>query len=288
MACGLVLEGGAMRGLFTAGVLDAWMEAGLRFDGLIGVSAGACFGSNFKSRQPGRVLRYNLRYARDPRYCSWASLLFTGNLFGATFCYRDLPRRLDPVDAAAFASDPMPFYVVTTDCRTGRPVYTRLDRLDDEAMDWIRASASMPLVSRPVAVGGSLHLDGGVTDGVPLRFFESIGYARNVVVTTRPRGYRKFPSWKTALAQPFLLRFPAVRRALRERPARYNEALAHVESRVACGAALLVAPARPLPIGRICHDPAVLRTVYGIGRRAGEEAIESVASFQTGAGFGKI
>ncbi len=268
-----------MRGLFTAGALDVWMEAGIDFDGLIGVSAGACFGCNYKSRQPGRVIRYNKRFARDPRYCSWASLMRTGDLFGAEFCYHTLPDDLDPFDSVAFSANPMAFYVVTTDCATGKPAYTRLDKVDYEALEWIRASASMPLVARPVPVGGSLHLDGGLSDGIPLRHFESIGYTRNVVVTTRPRGYRKFPSWKAALAKPFLRKFPAVYRALKTRHEWYNRTLEYIDERVAAGAALLVAPESPLPIHRVCHDPDRMQAVYDIGREAGTAALPLVRKF---------
>lgn len=273
MKTGLVLEGGAMRGLFTAGVLDVFMEHGLAFDGLIGVSAGACFGCNYKSRQPGRTIRYNKRFAKDPRYCSWGSLFRTGDLFNAAFCYRELPLKLDPFDAATFAANPMPFYVVTTDCQTGRPVYTRLDRADEKALDWIQASASMPLVSRPVAIDGAYHLDGGLSDGIPLKYFESLGYERNIVITTRPHGYRKFPSAKIALLKPFLRRFPAIYRALRTRHEWYNATLEYIDSRVAAGAAVLIAPDAPLPISRVCHDPGQMQRVYDLGRAAGEKAL---------------
>lgn len=265
-----------MRGLFTAGVLDVFMEQGLVFDGMIGVSAGACFGCNYKSRQPGRVIRYNTRFARDPRYCSWSSLLRTGDLFNAEFCYRELPRTLDPFDNAAFVENPMPFYVVTTECATGRPAYTRLDEIDEKALDWIRASASMPLVSRPVEIDGAFYLDGGLSDGIPLKYFESLGYDRNIVITTRPRGYRKFPSRKMMLVKPFLRRFPAIYRALRTRHVWYNETLAYIDSRVAAGAALLIAPEAPLPISRVCHDPAEMQRVYDLGRTAGEKALPLV------------
>ena len=128
-----------MRGLFTAGVLDVLMERSVKFDGLVGVSAGACFGCNYKSGQVGRVIRYNKRFARDPRYCSWKSLFTTGDLFGAEFCYRTLPMELDVFDAAAYEANPMEFHIVATDCATGRAVYRRLDKADERAFDWIRA-----------------------------------------------------------------------------------------------------------------------------------------------------
>ena len=276
MKSGLVLEGGAMRGLFTAGVIDVWMTAGITFDGLVGVSAGACFGCNYKSRQPGRVIRYNKRLAKDPRYYSWRSLLKTGDLFNVDFCYREIPFELDPFDVAAYEANPMEFHLSVTDCETGKPVYRRLDRADAAAFRWIQASASMPLVSRPVAIGGHEYLDGGLSDGIPLAYFERMGFDRNVVVTTRPHGYRKFASWKVALTKVFLRRYPAVYRALATRHEWYNRTLEYIDRRVADGAALLVCPEAPLPIARVCHDPKAMQRVYDLGKAAGERSAASV------------
>ena len=260
-----------MRGLFTAGALDVLMERGVKFDGAIGVSAGACFGCNYKSGQIGRVIRYNKRFACDPRYCSWISLFRTGDLFNADFCYRELPMELDVFDAAAYESNPMEFHVVATDCTTGKAVYRRLDRADETAFRWIRASASMPLVSRPVEIDGGIYLDGGLSDGIPLRHFESSGYDRNLVITTRPHGYRKFPKKRMCILKPMLRRFPAVYHALKTRHVWYNETLEYIDRRVADGAAVLMAPGEPLPISRVCHDPDTMQRVYDIGRKAAEE-----------------
>lgn len=279
MKRGLVLEGGGFRGMFTAGVLDVLMERGVKFDGLVGVSAGACFGCNYKSGQIGRVIRYNKRFARDPRYCSWRSLAKTGDLFNADFCYRELPMELDVFDAAAYAASPMEFHVVATDCATGKPAYKRLDKADQKAFEWIRASASMPLVSRPVAIDGGEYLDGGLSDGIPLVYFERLGYERNLVVTTQPHGYRKFPSWKHRLAKPFLRRYPAVYKALRTRHEWYNDTLAYIDSRVKSGAAFLLAPERPLDISRVCHDPERMQAVYDTGRRQTEAALIDILKF---------
>ncbi len=272
MKRGLVLEGGAMRGLFTAGVLDVLMERGVKFDGLIGVSAGACFGCNYKSGQIGRVIRYNKRFARDSRYCSWTSLFKTGDMFGADFCYRKLPLELDVFDSEAFEANPMEFHVVATDCATGKGVYKRLDRADESAFRWIQASASMPLVSRPVKIDGGEYLDGGLSDGIPLRYFQSIGYENNVVITTRPHGYRKFPTWKMRLLKPFLRRYPKIYQALKSRHVWYNEALEYIGSQVAAGKATLICPKEPLKISRVCHDPDVMQAVYDVGRKAAEES----------------
>ena len=130
----------------------------------------------------------------------------------------------------------------------------------------------MPLVSRPVAIDGGLYLDGGLSDGIPLRYFESIGYERNVVVTTRPHGYRKFPKKRMCLLKPLLNRHPAIYRALKNRHVWYNETLEYIDSRVAAGKAILIAPKEPLKISRVCHDPDVMQRIYDIGRKAGEAA----------------
>lgn len=271
MKRGLVLEGGAMRGLFTAGVLDVFMEKGLVFDGLVGVSAGACFGCNYKSRQIGRVIRYNKRFAADPRYCSWTSLFKTGDLFNADFCYRELPLELDKFDGEAFEANPMEFHLSVTDCETGKAVYKKLDKADETMLKWVQASASMPLVSRAVEIDGHRYLDGGLSDGIPLAYFERLGFERNIVITTRPRGYRKFPSWKHKLLKPLLKRDPAVYEALKTRHEWYNKTLEYIDERVKAGAAYLIAPDEPLPIGRVCHDPQAMQLVYELGRAAGEK-----------------
>ena len=279
MKKGLVLEGGAMRGLFTAGILDVLMENRVRFDGLIGVSAGACFGCNYKSGQIGRVIRYNKRFARDPRYCSWRSLFRTGDLFNADYCYRELPMELDVFDAAAFEADPMEFYLVATDCATGGPVYRRIDQADEKAFQWIQASASMPIVSRPAAIDGGEYLDGWLSDAIPLRWFESLGYDRNVVITTRPRGYRKPPAGKLRLWKPFLRRWPKICDAMQYHSERYNEELDYLDSRVQAGQTFLIAPEQPLEISRISHDPDQMQRAYETGRAAGEKHLNTVLEF---------
>lgn len=276
---GLILEGGAMRGLFTAGVLDVFMENGVAFDGAIGVSAGAVFGCNFKSHQIGRTLRYNLRFCREWRYCSLRSLLLTGDLYGAKFCYYTLPLELDKYDYDAYAADPMPFYVVCVDTETGEAVYQRCDRADGVYRDWFRASASMPLASRPVEIGGRTYLDGGVADSVPIRYFESIGYERNVVILTQPKGYVKKPSKGLPVMKRLLKKYPNMVRALERRHVVYNETSAYVAQREDEGAALVIRPEKALDMSRTEHDPAKLQAAYDEGRRAGEKHLQSVREF---------
>lgn len=268
-----------MRGMFTAGVIDVMMENGVEYDGMIGVSAGACFGCNYKSRQPGRGARYNIRYCRDPRYSGFRSLVRTGNIYGADFCYREIPERLDPFNYEAFAQNPMEFYVVCTDVNTGKPVYHRLSHAGPGGMEWIQASASMPMVSRVVRVGGMELLDGGISDSIPLRFFERIGYDRCVVVLTQPEGYVKEPNKMLPLARVTLRRYPEMIAAMARRHEMYNQTTAYVCRREREGAAFVIRPKAPLKVGHVEHDPEKLRAVYELGRAAGAENLEALRAF---------
>ena len=179
-----------MRGMFTAGVIDVLMENGIEFDGGIGVSAGAAFGCNYKSKQIGRVLRYNTRFCRHRDYCGLGVLLKTGDVYSKDFCYNEVPLKHDPFDFDTYESNPMEFYVVCSDLESGEAVYHRYEGRHDGVFEWIRASCSMPLVSKIVEINGSKLLDGAICDDIPVKFFESIGYERNVAVLTQPREYR--------------------------------------------------------------------------------------------------
>ena len=282
MKTGLVLEGGAQRGMFTAGALDVMMERGVNFDGLIGVSAGACFGCNFKSHQPERAMRYNLKYIRDPRYCSLQSLIKTGDLYGADFCYREIPLRLDPFDSETFRKSPVEFYVVCTDVHSGEAVYQKLDKGDEEDMDWIRASASMPMVSRVVHVGGRDLLDGGAADSIPLRWFQSIGYEKNVVILTQPRDFVKEKNSMLPLMRIALRKYPKLVDTMDRRHEVYNASTAYVRAEEAAGRAFVLAPDAHLPIKRTEKDPEKLRAVYELGRRSMEKNLDAMMEFLKG------
>ena len=276
---GLILEGGAMRGLFTAGVIDEMMEQGVKYDGCIGVSAGAAFGCNYKSHQIGRVLRYNKRFAHEKKYCSWYSWLTTGDLYGADFCYHKLPDELDIMDVKTYNSDPMHFYVTATDTATGKAVYHELDHLDDEAYEWMRASASMPVVSRPVRLMGRSLLDGGISDSIPVKFFESIGYTRNAVVLTQPRGYRKGAQSGMKILARLLKQYPAIVKDLKERHIVYNRELDYIDQREKEGKLFVIAPPHELKIGRTEHDTERMDEVYQIGRQTMKEHISELNQF---------
>ena len=280
MKKGLILEGGAMRGMFSCGVIDVLMERGVEFDGAAGISAGAVFGCNYKSRQIGRAIRYNKRYCRDPRYCSLRSLIATGDLYGADFCYRLLPEALDPFDRAAFAANPMEFWIGATDIDAGRPVYHLCADGGAADMLWLRASASMPVVSRPVAVDGMRLLDGGVCDAVPFAWMEARGYDRNLIVLTQPKGYRK---QRTSPLVPALLRrWPRLAAAMARRHEMYNRQMDGIDLREAGGGpapTLVVRPPEPLGIGRTERDPARLERVYQMGRREALKRIGEIEAF---------
>ena len=279
MKTGLVLEGGGMRGLFSSGVMDVMMERGIRFDGIVGVSAGATFGCNFKSHQIGRVLRYNVRFKDDPRYMGLRSLLRTGDLVAAEFSYHTLPNELDVFDFETYNNDPTEFHVVCTDVLTGEPVYHRIDFMDDKGLEWIRASASMPLVSKPVNIDGRLLLDGGVSDSIPLRYFQRQGFERNLVILTQPKGFFKKKTKLMPLFHLFASRYPAIIQAMSRRHLMYNEELSYLEEQERKGNILLVYPQDVLPIGRTEQDEQKMRRVYAMGRAKAEEMLPEIQAF---------
>lgn len=276
---GLVLEGGAMRGLFTCGVLDCFLENGINFDGAIGVSAGAAFGCNFKSKQVGRALRYNLKYMGDKRYCSLRSLWKTGDLFNADFCYRRLPDELDPFDYETYRKNPMEFYAVATDVMTGLPVYKKLVSCDSEDLQFMRASASMPLVSKPVNISGLKLLDGGISDSVPLKHFENLGYNRNVVVLTQPKDYVKKQSRAIHFISPLLGKYPNLVLAMQKRPDVYNNQTSRVFTAARAGRILVICPDEPLGISRIEKNHAELERVYTEGKKIALRRLNEVRAF---------
>lgn len=279
MKTGLILEGGAMRGMFTCGVMDVLMENGIVFDGAVGVSAGAAFGCNYKSGQIGRAIRYNTRFCRDKRYSGIWSLMKTGDLYGKDFCYHEVPVNLDPFDFDAYQSNPMAFYVVCTDIETGEPVYHNYTGREDHGFEWIRASASMPLVSNIVEIEGRKLLDGGSADSIPLRFMEKMGYDRNVVILTQPRSYVKKKASILPLLRLKYRRYPNMLRAMENRHQVYNETLADISRKERTGKILVIRPELALPIGRVEKDPDKLRAVYQIGRQTALARIQQIRDY---------
>lgn len=288
MKKGLILEGGAMRGLFSAGIFDVMFENGIVFDGMIGVSAGAAFGCNFKSGQPGRAIRYNKKYCRDKRYCSYWSWLTTGNIFGADFCYHELPLNLDVFDIEAFEKNPLEFYLVCTDVESGRALYRKCRKADDKCFEYMRASASMPLVSKIVEIDGKKYLDGALTDSMPLKFFESIGYDRNIVILTQPENYIKKPSPAMKIMRFVYRKYPELIKVMEHRHEVYNETVHYIEEKAAKKEILLLRPEENLPVKRMCRNPEILQQTYDIGRELAVRRLDEIKNFlQKEAFYGK-
>lgn len=278
MKTGLVLEGGAMRGMYTAGVLDVLMEKGIQADGVVGVSAGAVFGCNYISHQIGRAIRYNTKYCRDPRYGDFRSLLRSGNIYEEEFCYYELPDKLDPFDWETYKSSPVEFYVVCTDVDTGRAVYHRCSG-GREDLRWIQASASMPFVSRIVEINGRQLLDGGISDSIPVDWFRSIGYEKNLVVLTRPEGFRKKPPRGLPLLQQMIRKYPALSMAVKTRHIRYNQTLDQLQELEKAGLALVLRPSRRIRVSKLERHPRKLKALYELGRKDTERRLKKIRQF---------
>jgi predicted patatin/cPLA2 family phospholipase len=265
---GLVLEGGGLRGQYTAGVLDAFLDEGIRFPYLIGVSAGVSIACSYVSGQRGRNLEIIERFRNDPRYLSFRNLLTKGSLFGMDFIYGDIPHRLVPFDFEAFDASPTRFVSVCTDCDSGKAVY--YEKNGDHLMV-LRASASLPFLSRMVEYDGKRLLDGAIVDAIPLAKAISEGYRRNVVVLTRPQGYRK--KEESGPAAGFVYgRYPKLVAALHTRVERYNAAMASVEAEEDAGRALVIRPSRDLGVSRTEKSVAKLRELYELGLEDGKTA----------------
>ena len=262
---GLVLEGGGMRGIYTAGVLDVFLDHDISFDGVIGVSAGAVHGASFVSGQKERSIRYYKKYCNDKRFMSFKNWLRTGNLVDEQFCFHDIPERLDPYDYEAFDRGNTRFYVACSNVETGKAEYLEIKDMFKD-VEYFRATASLPYVSQMVEVGGMKLLDGGCTDSIPLRAFAKMGYKKCVVVLTRPAGYRKKPGnfW---LPEAAYHKYPAFVRALRSRYYFYNKTVEWIDRLEQEGKIFVIRPSVALPIGRTEHSVEKLQETYDIGRK---------------------
>lgn len=261
---GLILEGGGMRGVYTAGVLDFFLEHGVSFDSCYAVSAGACHGCSYLSGQQGRALRVTVDYLEDKRYCSIYSLLTTGDIFGADMAYNQIPNYLDPYDYEAFKKRKANFYVVVTNCRTGQPEYVPVEEMV-EGLLAVRASSSLPLLSRMVTIKGTEYLDGGIADSIPLRKSQSDGHDKNVVVLTQAVDYRKKPNQLMPFIRIRYRKYPALVRQMERRYQQYNETLDYIGREEKAGRVLVIRPGKPVNIGRLEKDRNKLMVLYREG-----------------------
>jgi predicted patatin/cPLA2 family phospholipase len=273
MKTGLILEGGAMRGMFTAGVMDVLMENGIHFDAGIGVSAGAVFGCNYKSKQKGRVIRYNTRFCHDKRYASARSLLKTGDYYNVDFCYDKVPHDLDVFDEDTYSKNPMDFYIVATDIVTGKPEYHLCNKGDTQDIRWMQASASMPIAARIVEIDGGKYLDGGISDPIPLRYFERNGFEKNVVILTQPKDYQKKKNKMMPLIRKVYADYPNLVKAMEYRHHDYNATTTYIQAQRRRNKAFVIQPPKSLEIGPIEHDEKELQRVYEIGVQTAKDQL---------------
>ena len=279
MKKGLILEGGALRGLFSAGVIDVMMENNVTFDGLIGVSAGAAFGCNYKSSQIGRAIRYNMQFCNDPRFSGIRSLITSGDIYNAEFAYGEVPLVYDPFDFEAYKAKPMDFYVVCTDIKSGEAIYHKYLGYDDHGFDWVRASASMPLVSNIVEIDGLKLLDGGIADSIPIKKFEEMGYEKNVVVLTQPYDYEKKKNGLLPLLKLKYKKYPKMLQAMEKRHIIYNNTLSYIKKKEKEGKVFVIRPEKAIKIKKVEKDPNKLKEVYDIGRNTTIPLIDDLKNF---------
>ena len=258
----LVLEGGAMRGLYTAGVLDVFLKNNINADVVYGVSAGALFGLNYKSRQIGRALRYNLKYANEKNYMGLYSLITTGDIMNRDFCFKKLVYELDKLDFETYKNNHIDFYAVVTNLRTGKPEYIKIDDAQKD-MEYFRASGSMPFVSKPVEINGNLYLDGAMSDAVPFEKALETNCDRIIVVLTRPKGYRKKKSYLPY--KLFYGKFPNLVNMAKDYYKKYNETMDLIEQYESENKIIVLRPSKLIKMKRVEKDTNKLQAIYDLG-----------------------
>lgn len=263
MKVGLLLEGGAMRGMYTAGVIDVLLENNIKVDCIMGVSAGALFGVNYKSRQKGRAFRFNLKYIKDKRYMGMYSLITTRNILNQEFCFKDIPDTLDDFNYASFKRTKEDFYAVVTNMKTGQAEYIKIDDLKKD-IEYLRASGSMPFVSKPVEINGNQYLDGGIADAIPIKKMLSMGMDKIIVVLTRPAEYRK-KKMNMTLANIVYKNYPKLINTMKNRYKVYNNSVEEVNYLNEEKEVFLIRPSEYIKIKRVEKDEKVLTQMYNLG-----------------------
>ena len=275
---GLVLEGGAKRGIYTAGVLDVLLENGIKVDGVIGVSAGAIHGCSYVSEQIGRSIRFNMDYGNDWRFMSFRSWLVSGDVVNAKFCYHTLPEKLCPFDNAAFVKSKTDFYVVCSNVETGQAEYVQCyDMFQD--IEYLRASTSLPIFSRIVKIQDKKFLDGGICDSIPLKAFQSLGYDKNIVIETRPQGYQKKKFALMWLVKLLYSKYPNFIKAVENRHKMYNDELKYVEEEARKGRTLVIRPSRLINISKMERNLEIVKEMYELGRKDALEKLAEIKAF---------
>lgn len=274
---GIVLEGGALRGMYTAGVLDVMMKNGISADKMVGVSAGALFGVNFVSGQIGRAIRYNKKFNSDRNYMGLIPLIKEGNIVSTEYAYDRVPKKLDPFDNKAFQESETEFYAVVTNISTGKPEYILVEDVFKQ-MDVLRASGSMPFVSKPVHIGGNDYLDGAIGDSIPFEWMEKQGVDKIIVIVTQDLTYRK-KQMQSFLTDRYLKTFPEIAKGLANRHALYNRQIAWLRDREKKGQLFVIRPSQRIEIGRVEKDPDKLQAVYDLGQKDAQNRLEALKQY---------
>lgn len=275
---GLVLEGGGMRGLYTCGVLEYFMEKDLYFNYIIGVSAGICNAASYASKQMGRNEQVILNYINDSRYLSIRNLFREKSLFGMNFIFNEIPNKYVPFDFDTFHSFPFKFIIGATDCNTGKPVYFNKENIR-EGLEILKATASLPIISPIVKYKGFELLDGGISDSIPIMKSIKDGNKKNIIVLTRNLGYRKTPTKFTRLIKFKYKRYPALVETLLNRYKSYNETLDNIEQLEKEDKAIVIRPSRELKVGRYEKNTSKLRELLENGYEDTKEIYGRIQEF---------
>lgn len=274
---GLVLEGGAMRGLYTAGVLDIFMDNKVKIDGIIGVSAGALFGCNFISKQRGRVLRYNLKYLNDKRYISTRSFIKTGNIVNKEFAFYELPLKLDVFDNKSFMKSKIKFYVTLTNVETGQAEYVEVTDCTTQ-IEYFRATSAMPFLSRIVEIDNKKYLDGAIADSIPVMKFKEMGYDKIIVILTRPITYRRKKPHKL-LTKLYYKKYPKFAEAFNNRYKVYNNTVEKIIEMENNNEIFVIRPTITYPIKRLEKDKTKLQGMYDLGVEDCKKALNDLKKY---------
>ena len=278
MKIGLVLEGGGMRGLFSAGVLDALLELKeLSVNGIVGVSSGALFGVNYVSKQKERAVRYNKKYADDKRYMGLHSWITTGNAVNKDFAFYELPYKLDVFDNETFKKAETDFYVVMTNVESGKPEYVLIEDAFAQ-MEYLRATSALPFASKIIEINGKKYLDGGISDSIPIDFCESLGYDKIIAVLTRPEGTYKED--KLGFLYKLVYRkYPNLVNSLLNMATDYEKVLAKIKDLENKGKIFVVRPPEVLKIGRLEKNRDKIQKVYDIGLNTGLKELNNIVKY---------
>lgn len=273
----LVLEGGGMRGIYTAGVLDTLMENKIKIDVIIGVSAGALFGVNYLSNQPGRAIRYNKKYLKNKKYMGFYSLLKTGEIMNKDFCFNKLVYELDVFDFETFRKSKTEFYVTVTNIETGEAEYIPIKDLEKD-MEYLRASGSMPLVSKIIEINGKKYLDGGIADSIPVEKAKQLGGHKIIVVQTRPIEYRKKPV--NMLPYKIIYRkYPKLIETIHNRYLQYNQTVENIINYENKKEIFVIRPTKTIQIGRMEKNIQKVQEMYDLGKSNANSKIKDLKQF---------